>query len=136
MLAILVVGEDAALLSTRAAVLRGAGAEVVCTDAEHAEEMLKSVRFDLVAICHTLHEKDGRRVLAAARRSSGTKVLLVDAVSERNWSYLGSDCDARVDANPEGLVRKAIELLEGVAKAPVREWDGSKRVWFSRPLAS
>jgi DNA-binding response OmpR family regulator len=109
---ILTISQDEMLLSTRAAVLRKTNAEVVAATASEAKKILRSRRFDLVVLCHSLSTEETLEIAALAHRQTlAVRVLTVvpnaDPVSE--WSILASDSTASCD--PRMLVEKVAGLL-------------------------
>lgn len=112
MLAILAVGRDTHLLSTRADVLRQCNAGVISASPSAAPDLLKTQRFDLVVLCHTLSSEDMNRLAVIARQqASDVQVLEVINGVERIWSQLPSAADDTSQAKPETLVAKVMEML-------------------------
>src|SRR5277367_2389373 len=121
MATVLLVGEDAMLLKTRAAVLGRIGAEIVCSNSVSALGVQADRECDVVVLCHSLREE----VCAALAESlherwPKTRVLLV--VTQREWRP--ADAWAAVDGTsstePERLICRTAELLRRA------EWTASE----------
>ncbi len=115
MCTILLVGEDAMLLQTRAAVLRKTGCEVLSCDAASAVTIQADRECKLVVLCHSLSSEVCEALAEALHmRWPKTRILLV--VSQREWGY--AEAKAAVDAvssvEPSGLIERTTELLQGV----------------------
>lgn len=111
---ILLVGHDVHLLSTRAAVLNKAGADVSSCEGSQAVRRVVTEKPDLVVLCHSLLEGDAESIADEIRRCcETTKVLAV-------LSEVGSESplhDAKFDAiclsNPYRLTATVGKLLGG-----------------------
>ena len=112
MLTILAVGEDFDLLKTRADVLRKTGANVLCCCAASALKFIAEWEFDLVALCHSVRQRDAEQITEAAHdRGSKTLVLLLVSDHVREQEYEGISLDAKSFVEPNCLIRSAAELL-------------------------
>jgi hypothetical protein len=112
LLTILAVGEDFDLLKTRADVLRKTGANVLCSSAAAALKFIAEWEFDLVALCHSVRQRDAERITDAAHdRGAKTLVLLLVSDGVREQEYDGISPDASSFVEPNCLIRSAAELL-------------------------
>ncbi len=119
MTTILAVGQDAGLLSSRAAVLRRSRAEVITTNFRDAVKTLTDQRFDLVILCHTLSSEEMIEVGRTAHRlQSGVRVLRLvsDTLPSQQDSVVDIDDVSR--SNPAILVDRVVRLLH-LADVPV-----------------
>jgi CheY-like chemotaxis protein len=117
MLTILAVGQDAELLSTRAAVLRKCNAGVISASPSEASLILKGQPFDLVVMCHTLSTDEMNELsLLARRQGSDVQVLEVLDAVESSWNRQPSAADDIVQSKPEALVAKVTEMLSVSAR--------------------
>jgi DNA-binding response OmpR family regulator len=109
--AILLIGEDEFLLETRAAVLRSAGAEMVCTGVSDAIPALEEKNFDVAILCHSIPGPVCQTVVEVIRQNwPSTRILLVSAV--RSWETEDRTDGVDVCApDPEHLIARTIELL-------------------------
>jgi hypothetical protein len=114
---ILCVGEDAYLLSSRAAVLTKLGADLKLTRLSGVARCMVEERFDLIVLCHSVNQADAAAVAKAAHgQSPPTLVLQVARPYGAEDDEAQIRCDAVVDADPAALIRCAKGLLlEGVA---------------------
>jgi DNA-binding response OmpR family regulator len=110
---ILLVGNDFRLLTTRAAVLAKTKASVVCCNAIQASSHVRlGESFDLVVLCHSLTRKQAAEVAEMAHQKlSGTKILMVNSNLSWDQPQNGVPLDEVIPADPDGLVRRASELL-------------------------
>lgn len=117
MLTILAVGEDTALLRTRAEVLRKTGANVLCSSGDSALKFITEWEFDLIVLGHSVPQQDAERISEAAHRK-GSKTLVLLLVSDRmhEQEYDGINLDGRSFVEPDCLVRSASELLARQSK--------------------
>lgn len=111
MLTILSVGEDSHLLRTRAEVLRRTGADVLSSTGAAADRFILQWEFDVIVLCHSMQERDVKRIAQAAQaRSAKTRILLI---SPDGFSTVEIANIVRVAAtfDPGGLLRSVSELL-------------------------
>jgi CheY-like chemotaxis protein len=108
---ILSIGEDEFLLETRAAVLRGTGADILCSDVASALSLLDKQIFDLVILCHSIPAHVCETLVQIIRKNwPVTRILQVSAV--REWEQ--GEATPGVDissAEPERLIDRTVELL-------------------------
>jgi hypothetical protein len=107
---ILSISQDEGLLLTRTAVLRRTDAEVIAAGAIEAKKILKTRRFDLVVLCHSLSPQDTLEIASLAQTIAVPVLRVVsrnDVVSE--WVLIAPDAAASCD--PTVLVEKVAELL-------------------------
>jgi CheY-like chemotaxis protein len=108
---ILLVGEDALLLESRAAVLRSTSADTVNASAYELAQY-SSERFDLLVLCHTLRPGDRFAVVEdALRRWPGIRVLQVLKNEWERSSSLAYADETVLSADPGKLIERAEELL-------------------------
>lgn len=125
MSAILLIGEDAFLLETRAAVLRTTGAEILSCDTSSALPTMGKQFFDIVIFCHSIPLHLCHTLAEIIHQNwPGTRLLRVAAV--RHWEeseeVVGVDL---CSAQPERLIEQTIALLgrrkPAVVKPALRE---------------
>jgi CheY-like chemotaxis protein len=119
---ILLAGQDPRLLSTRAAVLKKTGAEVVSCNASEALKVVESKTFDLVVLCHSVTAGEAEMIADSSRKHSDkTRVLLV--ISGARPESLGDAAkfDAVTLPDPAQLIAQAAELLQGLPDHRLRE---------------
>jgi DNA-binding response OmpR family regulator len=113
---ILLAGQDSRLLSTRAAVLKKTGANVICCGASEALKLVRSKSLDLVVLCHSLVDGEAEMIAGEAHRSSQRpKVLLVILTSDQSREIPHRDAnkfDATTLPDPAALIAHATELLQ------------------------
>jgi DNA-binding NtrC family response regulator len=115
MATILLIGEDAMLLDTRAAVLGKIGVEVICSNTASALTMQAARECEVVVLCHSLREDECAAITETLhQRWPRTRVLLM--IAQRDWG--SAEAKAAVDsvssADPQRLIGKATELLRRV----------------------
>ncbi|HVT98478.1 MAG TPA: response regulator [Acidobacteriaceae bacterium] len=107
---ILNVGSDATLLDTRRMILQAAG--YIVESANSIDEAIERFRlgdFDLVLLCHSLSERDRRRLISLIRASgSGTPVV---AVGYGPGQYSDGLADATLDSGPRDLISGVRNVL-------------------------
>ncbi len=119
---ILLVGQDFRLLATRAAVLAKTHASVACCNAVEAMKVLESETFDLVVLCHSLAEKQTVEITNAVhRRWPVTRILLVVSNVGQERFYKDIAFDATSLPEPNRLIHRAAELLEGLPNHRIEE---------------
>jgi hypothetical protein len=108
---VLLVGEDRALLETRAALLRTTGAETLCSGSATALAVQASREFDLIVLCHTLSSQSCLAITAATQaRWPQTRILQITPA--RFWDHSPTiSVDAVTSADPERLIDRTNELL-------------------------
>lgn len=111
MSAILLIGEDAFLLETRAAVLRTTGAEIQSCDISSALPTMGKQLFDIVIFCHSIPLHLCHTLSEIIHQNwPDTRLLRVAAV--RHWEeseeVVGVDL---CSSQPERLVEQTISLL-------------------------
>jgi hypothetical protein len=117
---ILAVGQDEALLVSRAAVLCKTTAEVMRAGPDGALGLLRQKRFDAIVLCHTLSIQESID-LANAAHGRGTLVVQVLPGSSSNQGYESIPADVLADADPERLVSQVAEVLHrtGTSAFPI-----------------
>jgi DNA-binding response OmpR family regulator len=124
MLSILAVGRDERLLNTRAAVLRLSQADVVQAFPEKALELLQTLRFDLVVLCHSVSGAEAVEVADLARlRTQGIQVLQVIPGDSPVVPVADRWADDIVDSRPGRLVDKVKDLLVSSSSHPHHNGD-------------
>jgi DNA-binding response OmpR family regulator len=120
---ILLAGHDPRLLTTRAALLKKTGAEIVYCNSSEALRILESERLDLVVLCHSLGADEAERIADRAHKRSGkTRVLMV--TSDLSEERLGDEAkfDAMTLPDPTRLITRATELLQGLPNHHLKEF--------------
>jgi hypothetical protein len=108
---ILLVGDDIALLTSRAAVLASKKLEVVFCAARELATHSEGETFDLIVLCHSLSEDArGASVRTGRKRWPGVRVLQVLKHAYQT-SSVESDADAVTTADPGLLVENVMKLL-------------------------
>jgi DNA-binding NtrC family response regulator len=107
---ILLVGDDFALLASRAAVLARTGANVTCCNSREFTQDLGRDGFGLVVVCHSLHGDTGCRIIKESNRrwpkARVIKVLGMDGKSV--------PCECHVDAVTDPEPKKLLEHVSGL----------------------
>ena len=109
---ILSICQDEKLHLTRTAVLRRSNAEVIAAKAHEAKKILKTRRFDLVVLCHSLSPAQTLEIASLAHdQTVAIPILRVVANNEpvSEWTFVAPDAAASSD--PRILVEKVAELL-------------------------
>jgi CheY-like chemotaxis protein len=107
---ILNVGSDATLLDTRRMILQAAGYIVESANSiEEAIERFRRGDFDLVLLCHSLSEGDGRRLIGLVR-ASGSRTPVV-AVGGGSGEYPDGVADATLESRPRNLISGVRNVL-------------------------
>ncbi|MCU1226283.1 MAG: hypothetical protein JWQ42_4376 [Edaphobacter sp.] len=122
---ILLAGNDFRLLGTRAAVLGKTGASVVCCSASETREIIRTEKFDLVVLCHTLSDQEAAQIIDIVRRhwpQTRTLQVVFDGAVER--PYRETDLNATSSAEPSRLVRRTTELLQALPHHHIEEAAG------------
>ena len=112
MKSVLLIGEDAPLLASRAALLQHIGASVTfCYPADFEERAAEST-YSLFVLCHTL-DADTRHSIAVSvhQRWPGSKVLQLVSDFCGCSTQPDTDADAVSTAIPATLVQRTRELL-------------------------
>jgi hypothetical protein len=107
---ILAVGQDEALLVSRAAVLCKTNAEVMRAGPTDALGLLQQKRFDLVVLCHTLAMQQSVDLCSTAH-GGGIRVVQVLPRVSSSQNYESIAADILADADPERLVNQVADLL-------------------------
>jgi Response regulator containing CheY-like receiver, AAA-type ATPase, and DNA-binding domains len=109
---ILAVGNDPALLKTRALVLRAAGYHVVeSANCEHALEIGTSDHIDAVVLCHSLRLNEAKHLMHGLR--TARRLLPIVCVLENHFSDVPTGCLMTTN-EPEELLRTLQLALEGL----------------------
>jgi DNA-binding response OmpR family regulator len=122
---ILLAGNDFRLLGTRAAVLGKTGASVVCCSASETREIIRTEKFDLVVLCHTLSDQEATQIIDTVRRlwpQARTLRVVFDSARER--PYKATELDATCSAEPSRLIRRATALLSALPNHHIEEAAG------------
>jgi|SRR5438067_7330617 len=111
MSAILLIGEDAFLLETRAAVLRTTGARIVISDISSALTVMGKQLFDIVILCHSIPLHLCHTLAEIIHQNwPATRLLRVAAV--RHWEEMEEVAGVDIcSSQPERLIEQTIELL-------------------------
>jgi len=106
------VGEDFALLATRAALLARTNASVTCCNSAEFATHLDRERFDLVILCYSLEDSVRQMISADVhRRWPKARILLVTA-EPLPISSITFDVDAvTASMQPGQFIRTATSLL-------------------------
>lgn len=127
---ILLAGNDFRLLGTRAAVLGKTGASVVCCSASETREIIRTEKFDLVVLCHTLSDQEANEIIETVRRlwpHARTLQVVFDGAREK--PYRATELDATSSAEPSRLVRRTAELLQALPNHYIeKKSDGAQRL--------
>ena len=108
---ILLVGDNFSLLATRVAILAKMSAGAVgCNPAELATH-LGNEKFDVVILCHTLHESTRRSVIANARRRWPEVRILQILPRMDKTSPTSFLVDEVASTEPDDLIRRTAKLL-------------------------
>jgi len=120
MAAILLLGDDAFLLETRAAVLRTTGAEILTSDLSAALTYLEGRCFDIVILCHSIPTHVCYTLAGIIRQNwPATRVLRLSAA--REWEE--SEALIGVDiclSQPQQLIEHTVMLLGHPAPCSVK----------------
>jgi len=118
--AILLIGEDAFLLETRAAVLRRTGAAMVCAEVSSALPLLETNSFDVAILCHSIPGPVCQTLIDVIRQNwPSTRILLVSPA--RNWEQTERAEGVELcTPHPEQLIERTIELIGRRTVAAVR----------------
>jgi hypothetical protein len=120
MAAILLLGEDAFLLETRAAVLRTTGAEILSSDISSALPYLERRCFDIVILCHSIPTHVCHTLAGIIQQNwPATRVLRLSTA--REWEE--SEALVGVDicpSQPKQLVEHTMTLLGRRAPCSVK----------------
>jgi len=88
------------------------GTEVKCLKSAQVSGAADLEGFDLVVLCHTLEEREARRLADAAERLQHPPlILLLNSFCAGGQDRSGIHFDAITEVVPELLVRTASELL-------------------------
>jgi hypothetical protein len=111
---VLLVGEDDLLLQTRAAVLRSAGVDTVCSSASAAITIQENRQCPLAILCHSLPEYLCT-ALSQIIHTRWPETLVLRVASTRAWEQADGDgeFDAVTPPDPEHLIQRTVELLQG-----------------------
>lgn len=113
------------MLATRAAVLSKTGAAVVHHNAIETLNVLDREAFDLVVLCHSLHEDEVAVIVDKVHQKiPGTKILMVTSDLDGYEMPRHSQVDATSNPEPARLVARVRELLQVAsyaAPAPSRK---------------
>jgi DNA-binding NtrC family response regulator len=110
---ILAIGEDFALLATRAAVLARTDASVTCCNSAEFATQLDRERFDLVILCYSLADSVRQAISADVHHRWPQARLLLVTAEPFPVSFSTSDVDAvTASMQPAQLIRAATSLLE------------------------
>jgi CheY-like chemotaxis protein len=109
---ILLVGEDALLVESRALLLRSTGAETVTVSSYQFARQSTADRVDLVVLCHTI-PADVRSAICEDARRRWTDVRVIQVLkNEFEWHPTLRYADGIVlSGDPAKLIRCASELL-------------------------
>jgi DNA-binding NtrC family response regulator len=109
---IYLVGEDRALLTTRAAVLRRTGRRVDFSDGTGVKTALAERRIGVVVLCHSLKGREALELAEQIRQiQPTTKVVLLDFDGAWGKEYEALPVDAVLSTAPEMLIEKINALL-------------------------
>ncbi|HEY6489762.1 MAG: hypothetical protein WCC26_08575 [Terracidiphilus sp.] len=120
---ILCVGEDIALLETRAALLLAAtGADVRWSATRDAVATIEQGSFDMVVLCHSAGSEEAQRIYEAAhRRGTQAQVLRLTAFWDGGASRATTSFDATTSVEPKALIRAATALLRERAEDAAKQ---------------
>ncbi len=120
---ILAIGNDAALLATRACVLQKTGYPVRMTTPAEAGALSTKDTFRLVVFGHTLSDQEVTDLLGQFRKASPRSKLLLTCYEPRSTALEGAfDASIQSREGPAALVQKANDLLRGET-LPVSEGE-------------
>jgi hypothetical protein len=109
MRSILQIGNDSALLATRASVLELTGAIIMTALGNEATNLLCCVRFDLIVFCHTIPEAMREEISLAARAWYPNVYILKVLTSA--FSNIAPD---ETVPDPARLLTKVADVLDNV----------------------
>jgi CheY-like chemotaxis protein len=119
---ILVAGQDARLLATRAEVLKKTGAEIVSCTASEALKFLETEAPDLIVLCHSLSEEEAEMITRKAHeRGQRTRLLMVVSEASRQRLHRDEMFDATTLSDPTRLIARAKELLQELPNHHLKE---------------
>jgi|UPI000478D7F1 DNA-binding NtrC family response regulator len=107
MRSILQIGNDSALRTIRAAVLRLTGASVVAASSHEAMSILRREHFDLLIFCHTVSEQEREEISQEARKLHRD----VPVLNVLRFSAIPSALN-EASADPAYLLAKVNETLQ------------------------
>jgi hypothetical protein len=108
---VLLVGNDPYLQQTRAAVLRASSAAVECRDPKEAIARIKTRRYAVIVLCHTLSPPIAANVLEQAHQLwPGTKVIQLVPLNNLSFESLRG-ADAISNPEPAALASLVSEFL-------------------------
>jgi DNA-binding response OmpR family regulator len=117
---VLVVSRDETLLRTRKLILGAFFAVQGAGRSSEAKALLKTKRFDLIVLCHSLTNDEGEQIAALAHERNPRPLILAMTASSRSVMKPWADKQLGVDAGPYELVKKCAEMLGYVLKSKVR----------------
>ena len=115
---VLLIGNDAGLLWSRAALLEGLGASIKqATCAREAVDLIEQEEIGVVVLCSSVLEKDGLAISAAIdRQSNPAAILLINKFSGYDEARLPIRVDGFTDPEPAKFIASVRKLL--FSKAP------------------
>lgn len=116
---VLLVGEDEFLLHTRADVIRTTGAETLCCSGGSAFEIQRRRVCDVVILCHSLSAEMCNALCSLIHCGwPDTRILVLSSLPAKTVPDNVEFADAINSADPEGLVKRTLELIR---KGPASE---------------
>jgi DNA-binding NtrC family response regulator len=131
---ILLVGNDAGLLWSRAALLEGLGATIEqATTAHEAIEFIEQEEIGVVVLCSSVTEKDGLEISAAVERQSNpAAILLINKFSGYDEARLPTRVDGFTDPEPAKFIASVRKLLFAKAPSPDSPAESVVEHWVRR----
>jgi DNA-binding NtrC family response regulator len=131
---ILLVGNDAGLLWSRAALLKGLGATIKqATIAHEAVDLIEQEEIGVVVLCSSVLERDGLAISAAVERQSNpAAILLINKFSGYDEARLPIRVDGFTDPEPAKFIAAVRKLLFAKAPSPDSSATSAEELWGRR----
>jgi hypothetical protein len=114
MATILSVGVDKSLLYTRRLIMEKSGATVRSVSPEQALLLISNSSFDLMVLCHTIHNGEAHQLCVAAHTATpAIKTLLIDPPGSHDSPHFYVDYRFSLDLGPAMLIWVVRRLLHG-----------------------
>lgn len=110
---IALIGHDVSLLFTRAAVLRKTGSSVTCFNARGVDSLFDDHSFDIVVLCHSLHEIEIVELIGKIH-GHWPRAKILRVVTGFGLEYSMEDGEVSSSADPGRLLQKTKQLLEAL----------------------
>lgn len=117
---VLVVSRDEMLLRSREMILGAFFAVQGAGRFSEAKALMKSGRFDLVVLCHSLNCDECEGLARLAREQTPRPLILAMSASSQAAMKSWADQQLGVDTGPYGLVKKCAGMLGYILKSKTR----------------